>query len=110
MEVFVNEPIAPQRTGALALLAHHEGDDVAIAVRDVDVGDAPGAYLESGARFKIRLPAAIPLGHKVALRDLAEREPVIEYGAAIGLTRCPIAAGDLVHTHNLRSARWQRSN
>jgi (2R)-sulfolactate sulfo-lyase subunit alpha len=90
-------------------LAHREGDDVAVAVRDADPGGADGAYLESGTRFEIGVRAKIPLGHKVALRDLAVHEDVIEYGAVIGVTRCPVAAGDLVHTHNLRSARWQRS-
>jgi (2R)-sulfolactate sulfo-lyase subunit alpha len=34
---------------------------------------------------------------------------VLEYGVLIGLTRAPVAAGELVHTHNLRSARWQKS-
>jgi (2R)-sulfolactate sulfo-lyase subunit alpha len=52
---------------------------------------------------------AIPLGHKIALHDLAEQRSVLEYGVPIGLTRAPVAAGQLVHTHNLRSARWQRS-
>jgi (2R)-sulfolactate sulfo-lyase subunit alpha len=109
MEGIVNERQAQPGSGMIVLLAHQEGDDVAVAVRAADQGDAPGAYLASGARFAILLRAPIPLGHKVALRDLAESERVIEYGVPIGLTRRSIAAGDLVHTHNLRSARWQSS-
>jgi len=57
----------------------------------------------------ITVRAPIPLGHKVALRDLATDERVTEYGETIGLARTDIAQGDLVHTHNVRSARWQRS-
>jgi len=53
--------------------------------------------------------APIPLGHKVALRDIAASEPVTEYGEPIGLARVAITEGDLVHIHNLRSARWQHS-
>jgi (2R)-sulfolactate sulfo-lyase subunit alpha len=105
----VTEPASPPLPSGPVFLAHHQGDDVAVAVRDAEPGDASGAYLESGERFEIAVRAPIPLGHKVALRDLAENENVIEYGVLIGLARCPVVAGDLVHTHNLRSARWQKS-
>ena len=99
----------PASPGELAFLVHREGDDVAVAVRDTEPGDASGASLDTGARFAIAVRTAIPLGHKVAMRDLAEGETVTEYGVTIGLTRCAVAAGDLVHTHNLRSARWRSS-
>jgi (2R)-sulfolactate sulfo-lyase subunit alpha len=93
----------------ITFLAHRGGDDVAVAVRDAEPGEAPGAYLDDGTRVMITVRAPIPLGHKVALRDLAENATVIEYGVPIGRARYAIDAGDLVHTHNLRSARWQHS-
>lgn len=96
-------------TDSIVFLAHRAGDDVAVAVRDAEPGDAPGAYLDDGKRVTIDVRAPIPLGHKVALRDLASDDLVIEYGVPIGRARGAIGAGDLVHTHNLRSARWQRS-
>jgi (2R)-sulfolactate sulfo-lyase subunit alpha len=105
----VTEAAPPRPPGDLAFLVHREGDDVAVAVRDTGPGDVSGASLDTGARFAVAARAPIPLGHKVALRDLAENEAVTEYGATIGLTRCAVAAGDLVHTHNLRSARWRSS-
>jgi (2R)-sulfolactate sulfo-lyase subunit alpha len=108
-EDFVNQPTSPPASGGVAFLAHHRGDDVAVAVRDVAPGAASAAYLESGDRFDITVATAIPLGHKIALRDLAASENVLEYGVLIGLTRVPVTAGELVHTHNLRSARWQKS-
>ncbi len=104
-----SEPALPPPSGRVDFLAHHRGDDVAVAVRDTSPGPASAAYLDSGDRFEITARDAIPLGHKIALRDLAERENVLEYGVLIGLTRVPVAAGELVHTHNLRSARWQKS-
>lgn len=100
---------ASSPAGAVDFLAHRQGDDVAVAVRDTDPGAASAAYLDSGDRFGITARDAIPLGHKIALRDLGEHEDVREYGVLIGLTRGPVAAGELVHTHNLRSARWQKS-
>jgi (2R)-sulfolactate sulfo-lyase subunit alpha len=104
----VTEP-ASSPAGGVDFLAHHQGDDVAVAVRDTGPGAASAAYLDSGERFGITARDAIPLGHKIALRDLGEHEDVLEYGALIGLTRGPVTAGELVHTHNLRSARWQKS-
>jgi (2R)-sulfolactate sulfo-lyase subunit alpha len=104
----VTEP-ASSPVGGVDFLAHNQGDDVAVAVRDTGPGEARAAYLDSGDRFGLTAREAIPLGHKIALRDLGESEDVLEYGVLIGLTRGPVAAGQLVHTHNLRSARWQKS-
>jgi (2R)-sulfolactate sulfo-lyase subunit alpha len=105
----VNEPGSSPGAGGVDFLAHNRGDDVAVAVRDTGPGEARAAYLDSGDRFGLTAREAIPLGHKIALRDLSASEDVLEYGVLIGLTRGPVAAGQLVHTHNLRSARWQKS-
>ena len=45
----------------------------------------------------------IPMGHKVALRDIAAGERVIKYGFPIGVAAADIPAGAHVHTHNLRT-------
>ncbi len=105
----MSEPAPSAPSGGVDFLAHRRGDDVAIAVRDTGPGPASAAYLDSADRFEIVARDAIPLGHKIALRDLAGHAEVLEYGTAIGRTRMPVAAGQLVHTHNLRSARWQKS-
>lgn len=99
-----------QSPGEVAFLVHREGDDVGVAVRDTASGDdVVAACLDTEERFGIKLREAIPLGHKVALRELGDGEAVTEYGTVIGRTRCHVAAGQLVHIHNLRSARWQSS-
>jgi (2R)-sulfolactate sulfo-lyase subunit alpha len=94
---------------APAFLIHNEGDHVAVAVQDVEPGEQAAVYMDSDRAVTVRVREAIPLGHKVALIDLDEGAEVIEYGVQIGVTRQPIAAGQLVHVHNLRSARWQHS-
>lgn len=43
------------------------------------------------------------LGHKIARTAIAQGESVIKYGAPIGRATQPIAAGDHVHLHNLKS-------
>jgi (2R)-sulfolactate sulfo-lyase subunit alpha len=90
-------------------LIHKEGDDVAVAVQDVEAGEAQAVYMDSDRAVTIRVTEAIPLGHKVALVDFGEGDEVIEYGVRIGVTRHPIQAGQQVHVHNIRSARWQTS-
>jgi (2R)-sulfolactate sulfo-lyase subunit alpha len=93
-------------------MAHHRGDHVGVAVMDVAPGPATIGYLDDTDASHdevLEIAEPIPLGHKVALVDLEADQPVIEYGTQVGVTRCPITAGHLVHTHNLRSARWQTS-
>ena len=90
-------------------LIHNEGDHVGIAVQDVEPGERRAVYMDSDRAISIMVKEAIPLGHKVALIDLGEGKDVIEYQVRVGLTREPIAAGQHVHVHNIRSARWQNS-
>lgn len=89
------------------LLAHRKGDDVAVAVRDLEAGSTSVAFLDAtDTTANVSVFESIPLGHKVALRDLAVGAEVIEYGVPIGVLTQPVSAGSLVHVHNLRSARW----
>lgn len=45
----------------------------------------------------------VPLGHKVAARDIAPGEKIVKYGAPIGSATEAIDAGEHVHTHNMQS-------
>jgi (2R)-sulfolactate sulfo-lyase subunit alpha len=93
--------------GQVSCLAHREGDTVAVAVQDVEPGNAEVAILSTGARSEVQVTEHIPLGHKLALTDMANGASVIEYGEPIALTLRPIVAGEMVHTHNIRSTKWQ---
>jgi (2R)-sulfolactate sulfo-lyase subunit alpha len=95
--------------GAPHFLVHNQDDHVGVAVQDVVPGRCRAVYMDSDREVELEVAEPVPLGHKVALADLAEGADVIEYGVRIGLTRQPVAAGHLVHVHNLRSARWERS-
>jgi (2R)-sulfolactate sulfo-lyase subunit alpha len=90
-------------------LAHHDGDVVAVAVRDLEPGLVEGGYLRSSESIALELSDPVPLGHKVALTDLEAGEDVIEYGLRVGVTTEKISRGSYVHIHNIRSARWQNS-
>ena len=90
-------------------LGHHDGDDVGVAVVDIEPGTAKGVFQDSGREDELTVNEPVPLGHKVALQDLAEGQDLIKYGIRVGLTTKPIKAGDHVHVHNVGSARWQAS-
>jgi (2R)-sulfolactate sulfo-lyase subunit alpha len=90
-------------------LAHRGGDHVAVAVVDAPKGTGHVVFLDGSQPIDVESNAEIPLGHKVALRDIAAGEDVIEYGVRIAIASADIKAGDYVHIHNVRSARWQNS-
>lgn len=94
---------------AASFLVHNEHDDVGVAVQDVAPGARDVVYMDSDRRVTMQVLEPVPLGHKVALRDLTEGADIIEYGVRVGVTRQGIKAGQMVHIHNMRSARWQNS-
>lgn len=90
-------------------LAHRDGDAVAVAVREVEPGHGRVHYLDDRAPETVDVKASIPLGHKVAVQDVASGQDVTEYGLRVAVATADITKGDYVHTHNVRSARWQNS-
>ncbi|WP_238993210.1 UxaA family hydrolase [Nocardioides caldifontis] len=96
-------------TDVPSFLTHKAGDYVAVAVRDVSRGPAEVGYLDGADSVTVDVNAEIPLGHKVALRDITAGEDVIEYGVRTAIASADIKKGDYVHVHNVRSARWQNS-
>ena len=89
-----------------ALLAHEKGDVVAVAVRDIEPESSNVGYLDESPETSVDVKEPIPLGHKVALKDLVAGTEVIEYGTAIGRTTIDVRAGEHVHVHNLKGERW----
>ena len=90
-----------------SILMHEPDDDVGVAVVDIKAGAEVGAVTLEGQHVgTVKLIQDVPLGHKVALRDVAEGKDVIEYGRPIGRAVQAIARGAHVHTHNLRTKRW----
>ena len=80
----------------------HPADDVAVALRPLEPGPVA---LRGGDAKTFELRAAIPMGHKFALRDIAAGADVRKYGEVIGIATTAIARGTHVHVQNLRSRR-----
>jgi (2R)-sulfolactate sulfo-lyase subunit alpha len=67
------------------ILMHKADDDVGVAVADLVKGSDIGAVtLEGQPVGTVTLLAAVPLGHKVAMKDIKKGREVIEYGRTIG--------------------------
>ena len=54
----------------------------------------------------VRLVNDVPLGHKVAMRDIPSGKDVIEYGRVIGSASQHSPVGSHVHTHSVKTKRW----
>ena len=88
-------------------LAHRKGDDVAVAVTPIAAGEEILVlYVDDEGELRLQAQAEVPYGHKVALQPLAAGAPVTEYSTQVGVARTDIAAGDWVHVHNVKTARW----
>jgi (2R)-sulfolactate sulfo-lyase subunit alpha len=107
-EPIAEEPVRADTT-APHFLIHNEGDQVGVAVQDVEPGRIRAVYMDSDREVELEASEPIPLGHKIALTDLEAGVTVTEYSVPVGFTRQAIRRGALVHTHNLRSGRWQQS-
>lgn len=80
----------------------NDNDNVVVAIETIKQGETiqvPGFDGENGVTALEEIPA----GHKMALCDLAEGEPVIKYGFRIGLAKEPVKKGAWIHTHNIRT-------
>jgi (2R)-sulfolactate sulfo-lyase subunit alpha len=91
-------------------LMHDAVDDVAVVIQDVAAGvEVEAVTLEGEEVATIKAIEDIPLGHKIALRDMAEGKEVIKYGRTIGKATQDIAQGAHVHIQNVISIRWEYS-
>ena len=74
-------------------------DNVAVAARPI-----PKGFVVHNV--EVREPIA--LGHKVAVREIAQGEPVRKYGQIIGFATRGIPAGSWVHVHNVKADLFER--
>ncbi len=90
------------------LLVHHPDDNVGVVVVEgLNAGtDMLCVITHDNSDFRLTANDDIPIGHKVALKDLAVGDTVIKYGEDIGKVVAPVAKGGHVHTQNLKTKRW----
>lgn len=90
------------------LLVHDKDDNVGVVVvEDLHAGtEMLCVVTENNSDFKLVAEQDVPIGHKIALGDLAPGDTVVKYGEDIGRIVEPVAKGGHVHVHNLKTKRW----
>ena len=90
------------------LIIHDEKDNVAVVVIETTKKgqDCSAWIMENDKTVKVDSIADIPLGHKIALRDLKEGDTILKYGHDIGKVVKSIKKGDHVHVHNVKTKKW----
>lgn len=89
-------------------LVHSPKDNVGVVVVEgVKAGtEMLGLITETDGTTALSAKHDIPIGHKVALRDLKAGDTVIKYGEDIGRMVADAKKGEHVHVHNLKTKRW----
>ncbi len=87
---------------------HDPHDTVAVVVVEgVKAGMALNGWIMNEDRMiTVDATQDIPIGHKVALRDMATGETVIKYGIDMGKVVADIKVGQHAHVHNIKTKRW----
>jgi len=90
------------------LLVHDRKDNVGVVVvEELTAGtEMLCVVTEDNSDFNLTAKADVPIGHKVAVSDLAEGDTIIKYGEDIGRMVAGVEKGGHVHVHNLKTKRW----
>lgn len=87
----------------------HDAEDTVgvVVVENVNAGmKLDGWVMEDDSRIELEAKGDIPLGHKVALKDIKEGDTIIKYGHDIGRATTAVAKGGHAHVQNIKTKRW----
>ena len=89
-------------------VVHDEGDSAGVVVVEgVAAGQQlSGWIMDQDKDLTVTALSAIPIGHKLAIKELKADDTVIKYGVDIGRTVAPIKVGEHLHVHNVKTKRW----
>ena len=89
-------------------LVHDEGDSCGVVVVEgIKAGDKlTGWVMDQDKTIEVQVGSDIPIGHKLAIKPLKVDDAVIKYGVDIGRVIAPIAVGQHLHVHNVKTKRW----
>ena len=87
---------------------HDAKDTVAVVVVEgVKSGTAmSGWIMDEDRMINVQAQQDIPIGHKVALKDMVVGDTVWKYGIDMGKVVAPIKTGQHAHVHNIKTKRW----
>lgn len=90
------------------LLVHDHADSVGVVVVEGLQAntDMLVCVTHDNSTFRLTAGQAVPIGHKIALKDLKKGDTVFKYGEDIGIMIADVKKGDHLHTHNCKTKRW----
>jgi (2R)-sulfolactate sulfo-lyase subunit alpha len=90
------------------LLVHDAKDNVGVVVVEgLKAGtDMLCVITHDNSSFNLKAGSDVPIGHKIALKDLKAGDTAIKYGEDIGKIVADVRKGEHVHIHNLKTKRW----
>lgn len=93
---------------SIDFVVHDDGDSVGVVVIEgVEAGQKlTGWIMDQNKTIEFEVKNDIPIGHKLAIRDLAVDDSVIKYGEDIGRVISAIKQGEHLHVHNVKTKRW----
>ena len=87
----------------------HDADDsvAVVVVEGVKAGTAmTGWVMDDDRTIELEARQDIPIGHKVALRDMQPGDTVVKYGIDMGRVVAAVRKGEHAHVHNIKTKRW----
>ena len=76
-------------------------DNVAVALREI----ASGTALPDS---NVVTRDIVPAGYKVAMQDIGQGEPILKYRVTVGFAKTDLAAGAMLHSHNVEFREFDR--
>jgi (2R)-sulfolactate sulfo-lyase subunit alpha len=90
--------------GTVGRVAKVMPDDHKVVVEGVKSGMAmTGWIMDEDRMIDVQARQDIPIGHKVALKDMAVGDTVWKYGIDMGKVVAPIQVGQHAHVHNIKT-------
>ena len=89
-------------------IVHERKDSVGVVVVDqIGAGEeVSGWVMETDETISMTATEVVPLGHKLALKDISVGETIFKYGQDIGKAVSDILQGGHVHVQNVKTKRW----
>jgi len=98
--IMYEKEFIPEQNLKDSVLLLNKKDNVVNALKQKKKGDR----IRFADRI-IEILQEIPAGHKIAISEIKQGDPVIKYGESIGVAVEDIMPGEWVHIHNLESTR-----
>ena len=93
---------------SIHFVVHEDGDGVGVVVVEgLKAGqELTGWVMEDDSTIKVKALNDVPIGHKVATKEIKKGDTVIKYGYDIGKAVADIKLGEHAHVHNIKTKRW----